>query len=49
MVSIRLLTVTVVFVLVQFGLAILGWGGLSTFFANPARVSFEDEEHTSVD
>jgi hypothetical protein len=39
MVSIRLLTATVVLVLIQLGLAILGWGGISPFFASPARVA----------
>jgi protein-S-isoprenylcysteine O-methyltransferase Ste14 len=39
MVSIKLLAATVVLVLLQFGLAVLGWGGFSPFFANPARVA----------
>jgi hypothetical protein len=39
MVSIKLLTATVVLVLLQLGLAVLGWGVLSPFFANPARAA----------
>jgi protein-S-isoprenylcysteine O-methyltransferase Ste14 len=39
MVSIKLLTGTVALVLIQLGLAILGWGGFSPFVANPARVA----------